>query len=97
MMESAGGPVASIALRRARVSEGRVCNFATLAQLIEDEGVSGPISSGIEPCFPGMFILNASAGFGEAAAGACWFGTGLRVKTAGWEGGVALVMNEAYA
>jgi LPS-assembly protein len=34
-----------------------------------------------------MFISNASADAREAAAGACWLGTILRVKTAGWEGG----------
>jgi LPS-assembly protein len=34
-----------------------------------------------------MFMFNASADSREAAAGACWVGTVLRVKTAGWEGG----------
>src|SRR5258707_10350450 len=64
-----------------------ICNFATLGQFIGGEGLSGPISSGIRLRFPGMFISNASADAREAAAGACWLGTILPVKTGGWEGG----------
>ncbi len=89
----------SIALGRGGRRDGialSICNVATLPPLIAGDGGSGPMSSGMSLLFAGMFIRNASANAGEAAAGGCWSCTILRMITAGWGGGVAGVVNEAY-
>jgi hypothetical protein len=73
-----------------------VCNFATPNQLIGGDGISSPVSGGVQLRFAGIFSVIASGESLATVADTCWSSTVLRVKTASWEGGVADVVNESY-